>query len=328
EFVLEGVVPPGERRLEGPFGDHFGHYSGRAEFPVFHVRAITRRRNPVYPAVVVGKPPQEDRYLGDAAQAALIPLIRLMHREIKDLWAYYEAGFHNLLVVSVETRYAREPIRTALGLLGEGQLSLTKVLVLVGPDVDVRDRGAVLKAIRHNFRPEEDLVLVSRAPVDTLDFTGEATHLGSKMIIDATPGRGDAPANAVPIPKDLRAVVPNALRWRLVGHTLLAVQVPGEGRAAVEAMAASPILAAVKIAVAVSDDIDIDDDVELMWAIFTRFDPGRDVVFTETKMRGVLPAYRGVMGIDATWKDAYPQPLEMSPEIVRRVDERWAEYWK
>ena len=328
EFILEGVVAPRERRLEGPFGDHFGHYSEQAEFPVFHVRAITRRRRPIYPAVVVGKPPQEDRYLGDAAQAALIPLIRLMHREIKDLWAYYEAGFHNLLVVSVEPRYAREPIRTALGLLGEGQLSLTKVLVLVGPDVNVRDRGAVLKAIRLNFQPDEDFVLVSRAPVDTLDFTGEATHLGSKMIMDATPGRRQAHANAVPMPKDLRAVVPDALRWRLVGHALLVVQVQGKGRAAVDAMVASPLLAAVKIVAAVSEDIDIDNDVELMWAIFTRFDPGRDVVFTGTELRGLLPVYRGVMGIDATWKDAYPKPLEMDPEIVRRVDERWAEYWK
>ena len=327
EFVLEGVVPPGERRLEGPFGDHFGHYSEQAEFPVFHLQAMTHRRRPVFPAAVVGRPPQEDRYLGDASQQALIPLIRLMRREVRDLWAYYEAGFHNLLAVSVEPRYAREPIRTALGLLGEGQLSLTKVLVLVGPDVNPRDRGAVLKAIRSHFTPEEDFILVSQAPVDTLDFTGEGTHLGSKMIIDATPRGRPASANAVPLPKDLKAIVPHAIRWRLVGHTLLVVQVPGEGRAAVEAMVASPLLASVKIVAAVSGDVDIDSDVDLMWALFTRFDPGRDVAFTKTEMRGVIPTYRGVMGIDATWKETYPDVIEMSPDIVKKVDDRWSEYW-
>ena len=116
EFVFEGVVKPGVRRLEGPFGDHFGHYSHAADHPVFEITRVTRRKNAIYPATVVGRPPQEDRYLGDAAQLALTPLIRLLRREIRDMWAYYEAGFHNLLVVSVDPRYAREPIKTALGL--------------------------------------------------------------------------------------------------------------------------------------------------------------------------------------------------------------------
>ena len=122
EFVIEGQLQPGERRLEGPFGDHFGHYSGAEDFPVFRVKAITRKRNPVYPATVVGKPPQEDRALGDAAQLATKPLIRLMRKEVRDMWSYYESGFHNLLVVSVDSRYSREQMKTAFGILGEGQL--------------------------------------------------------------------------------------------------------------------------------------------------------------------------------------------------------------
>jgi 4-hydroxy-3-polyprenylbenzoate decarboxylase len=138
EFVLEGVVPPYERRREGPFGDHFGHYCDVADFPVFHVKSITHRRRPIYPAAVVGKPPQEDRYMGEASQMILGPLIRLMRPEVRDVWAYYEAGFHNLLVASVEARYTREPVRTALGLLGEGQLGLSKVLVMVDDATDAR----------------------------------------------------------------------------------------------------------------------------------------------------------------------------------------------
>ena len=100
EIVLEGAVPPGERRLEGPFGDHFGHYSDAAEFPVFHIRKITRRRNPVYAATVVGKPPQEDKFLGIAAGEMVGPLIKLIHPNVVDLSTYVSAGFHNLLVAS------------------------------------------------------------------------------------------------------------------------------------------------------------------------------------------------------------------------------------
>jgi UbiD family decarboxylase len=120
EFILEGVVPQKERRSEGPFGDHFGHYSHAAPFPVFHLTAMTHRRNPVYPATVVGIPPMEDKFLGDATQEILGPLARTLHSEIRELWAYYEAGFHNLLVVSVGERYRKEAMKAALGLLGSG----------------------------------------------------------------------------------------------------------------------------------------------------------------------------------------------------------------
>jgi len=331
EFVLEGVVRPGVRRLEGPFGDHFGHYSGAAEFPVFEVRAITRRRNAVYPATVVGKPPQEDRYMGDATQMILKPFIRLLRKEVRDLWAYYEAGFHNLLVVSVETRYAREPIKTALGLLGEGQLSLTKCMVLVGPDVDPSDFKAVLGAIRRNFDAPEDFQLIARTAIDTLDFTGEAMHRGSKMVLDAT-GLNDAPKEPelTGVPVDLRSISPYISKHRLLGGALLAVQVSGQGqgRGVVESLVKHPGLSRVKIIAAVSEDVDIAADEQLLWGIFTRFDPARDAIFTDVGFKGIAPVYRGVMGIDATWKQGYQTPLQMDPEIVRKVDQRWAEYWQ
>jgi 4-hydroxy-3-polyprenylbenzoate decarboxylase len=330
EFVLEGIVKPGVRRLEGPFGDHFGHYSEAAEFPVFEVKAVTRRRNAVYPATVVGKPPQEDRYLGDATQLILKPFIRLLRKEVKDLWAYYEAGFHNLLVVSVETRYVREPIKTALGLLGEGQLSLTKCLVLVGPDVDPRDFKAVVEAVRRNFDAPEDFQLIARTPLDTLDFTGEAMHRGSKMVIDATGHGAPAPGPSPDLGLDPRRIAPQIVKWRDVGGALLAVQVSGagQGRAAVEMLVRALPPGRVKIVAVVSEDVDIEDDVQLIWGIFTRFDPARDVVFTGMDFKGIAPVYRGVMGIDATWKQGYPKPLEMDPEIIGKVDRRWAEYWK
>ncbi len=188
EIILEGIVPPGERRLEGPFGDHFGHYSHAADFPVFHVKQITRRRKPLYLSATVGKPPQEDKHLGNAVQQMVGPLIKLIHPEIKELWAYFETGFHNLLVISMDERYYKEAVRTALALMGTGQLSLTKCGVLVDGDVDVRDFDAVLRAIRDNFDPASDFLLLPGVPQDTLDFTSFSMNLGSKMVLDATSG--------------------------------------------------------------------------------------------------------------------------------------------
>ena len=128
----------------------------------------------------------EDKYLGNATQQVLGPLIRLIHPEIRNLWAYYEAGFHNLLVVSVEERYQKEAMKTALSIMGEGQLSLTKCIVTVSEDVNPRDFNAVLKAIRENFDPTYDFIMIPKVPLDTLDFTSYKMNLGSKMIMDAT----------------------------------------------------------------------------------------------------------------------------------------------
>jgi len=329
EFVFEGIVKPGVRRLEGPFGDHFGHYSAAGDHPVFEMTRVTRRKNAIYPATVVGIPPQEDRYLGDAAQLALTPLMRLVRHEVKDMWAYYEAGFHNLLVVSVDSRYQREAIKTALGILGDGQLSLTKNLVLVGPDVNPRNYSEVLQAIRRNFDPEQDFHLIARTAADTLDFTGEALHKGSKMILDATVSEGgEVTPTAVALPANIGAIAPGIVKHRLVGKTMLVVQTTGQGRQIVEKLVDNPLLGSVKIVVAVSGDVDIEDDENLLWGIFTRFDAVMDVMFSKTEFRGLAPVYSGVMGIDATWKQGYQKPLVMDPEIVKKVDSKWSRYWK
>lgn len=328
EFVLEGIVRPGVRKLEGPFGDHFGHYSEAADFPVFEIRTVTRRKNAIYPATVVGKPPQEDRYIGDATQQILSPLIRLMHREIKGMWAYYEAGFHNLLVVSVEGRYNKEPIKTALSILGEGQLSLSKCVILVDPEVNPRDPSAVLQAVRRNFRPEEDFHLIAKTFADTLDFTGPAQDRGSKMIIDATGSEGTGSNTSdTQLPENLPGLLSGAIRHRLVGRTMLAVQVMGEGRGLMKELIRNPSLGDLSIIVMVSEDVNIDDDVELLWGVFTRFDAARDISFSTAEFRGIEPIYRGVMGIDATWKENYPKPLVMDPDVVKKVDSQWSRYW-
>ncbi len=330
EFILEGKVLPGERRMEGPFGDHFGHYSNAAPFPVFHINTVTRRKNPIYPATVVGKPPQEDRWMGDAAQEFLNPFLKLIRPEVADLWAYYEAGFHNLLVVSVKSRFAKEPLKTALGLFGEGQLSLTKCIVLVGPGVNPRDFTAVLREVRKHFNAGNDFLLLPRVPLDTLDFTSFKMHLGSKMALDATP-KGDENGGSWPFEGlgsiDMKRLAPEASDWRLLEDTLLAVKVPeGAGKRVAERIASVPELKGLKMVAAVSNDIDLKDQTSLLWGIFTRFDPARDAFFPEMRFEGAAPLYRGPLAIDATWKPGYPAPLVMDSAIVDKVNKRWNEY--
>ncbi len=261
EFVIEGVVPAGERRLEGPFGDHFGHYSKEAPFPVFRVNCITTRRRPVFHASVVGKPPKEDRCLGDALQLVLSPLLKLIHPEIRSVWAYYEAGFHNLLVVSVAERYGREAVKTALSLMGEGQLSLTKVVILVPGDVDPRDFPAVLRQVRDNFDPAADFILLPGVPLDTLDFTGPKMNLGSKVVIDATPRPDEPRPQRTPPPpgtvEQLAGTVPGVADAALWEDALLAVTVSGNGREVLARLLEHPALSGVPLIAAVSDDVNI-----------------------------------------------------------------------
>ncbi|WP_347272731.1 menaquinone biosynthesis decarboxylase [Candidatus Kuenenia sp.] len=332
EFILEGTVHLTELRMEGPFGDHFGHYSNASEFPVFHISAITHRKNPVYPATVVGRPPMEDKYLGNATQQVLGPLIRLIHPEIKNLWAYYEAGFHNLLVVSVEERYRKEAMKTALSIMGEGQLSLTKCVVTVSEEVNPRDFHAVLRAIHEHFDPAYDFIMIPKVPLDTLDFTSYKMNLGSKMIIDATrddntkkqEGRKTT-GNFETLLKDIDNRI---IRWNLLGDALLVVSVKENGRDVVRNLTKSAEITGPDIIAAVSTDVDICNLEQTIWGIFTRFDAERDIVFTEEKLMGISPVFRGKMGIDATWKTGYPSPLVMPDEVIDRVNKNWDAYWK
>lgn len=333
EFILEGTVHLTELRMEGPFGDHFGHYSLAAEFPVFSINTITHRRNPIYPATVVGRPPMEDKYLGNATQQVLGPLIRLIHPEICDLWAYYEAGFHNLLVVSVEERYRKEAMKTALSVMGEGQLSLTKCIITVSEDVNPRDFYAVLKAIHEHFDPAYDFIMIPKVPLDTLDFTSYKMNLGSKMIIDAT---RNGPKNTVnedvlklqDFERLLKRIDTRITDWKIIGETLLVVTVPNDGKEIVTTLIRSPEIIGPKIIAATSPDVNIHDLEQTIWGIFTRFDAERDIVFTQEKLVGISPVFRGKMGIDATWKVGYPSPLVMPDEIIDKVNKRWDTYWK
>ncbi|HEU4763481.1 MAG TPA: UbiD family decarboxylase [Gemmatimonadales bacterium] len=325
ELVLEGIVPPAERRMEGPFGDHYGHYSEAELFPVFHVRQVTRRRHPIIPAAVVGKPPQEDKWIGLAVGDIVGPLIKVVNPNIVDLFASDDAVFHNLLTVACKERHPREVLKTAFNLLGTGQLALTKATVMVREDVPVRDYRRVLRELWHRFDPVERMLLIPTAPLDTLDYTSFTLHVGSKLVLDLT-GEVTQPADPPAAVAD-PAAFDRRIRNHRVVEGFLVVQVTDQPREVLEGLVKWDGLGPVRWIAAVSPDVDLADRTDLIWGIFTRFDPARDLIFQEQRFVGAKPVYGGRIGVDATWKPGYPPVVQMPEETVQLVDRRWGEYF-
>jgi 4-hydroxy-3-polyprenylbenzoate decarboxylase len=185
EIVLEGYVDPYERRIEGPFGDHTGYYTLPDDYPVFHVTAMTHRRNPVYPATIVGRPPMEDGYMGKAVERIFLPLVRLMVPEIVDMNLPVEACFHNMAFVSIRKRWPGHAYKVMNALWGLGQLMFTKMIFVFDDDVNVQDIGECLWRLSNNIDPERDMLL-TRGPIDVLDHASRAVGFGSKIGFDCT----------------------------------------------------------------------------------------------------------------------------------------------
>jgi len=327
EFAFLGKVPPGIRRPEGPFGDHYGYYSLRHDYPVFEVEKVFHRKDAIYPATVVGKPRQEDFYIGDLLQELLSPVFPLVMPSVESLWSYGETGYHSLSAAKVKERYRREAMAAAFRILGEGQLSLTKFLLATDRSVDLRDFRAVLEHILARTNPETDLYVFSNLSMDTLDYTGPRVNEGSKGVwlglgsaIRELP-KEFAPRHPLPEGSTETAVFcagclvikgpsfadePKAAE-RLVGHPafgdwplLILADQPGR-------IASSP--------------------TRFLWTVFTRFEPGSDLYGAER------PVYRNHLGfrfpvlIDARKKPSYPDELTCSDEIARTVTRRWKEYF-
>jgi 4-hydroxy-3-polyprenylbenzoate decarboxylase len=186
EIILEGYVDSEERRTEGPFGDHTGYYSLADEFPVFHITCITHRKNPIYNATVVGIPPMEDAYLGKATERIFLPLMKAQLPEIVDINLPVEAVFHNLCIVSIRKRYPGHAKKVMFALWGMGQMMFAKTIFVLDDDVNVQDMREVLWATATRYDPAKDVIIIDRAPTDTLDHASPLSNLGSKMGIDAT----------------------------------------------------------------------------------------------------------------------------------------------
>ena len=219
EIVLEGYVDPRERRLEGPFGDHTGYYSLAREYPVFHLTAVTRRARPIYPTTIVGRPPQEDYWLGKATERLFLPIIRMMLPEVVDMNMPAEGIFHNLVIVSIRKRYPGHARKVMSALWGLGLMMLAKTIVVVSEHVNVHDLSEVAWRATGNIDPKRDLVLLE-GPMDDLDHAALRHRFGGKLGVDATE-KGPLDDVGQPWPEEIRmseeirALV--ARRWKDYG---------------------------------------------------------------------------------------------------------------
>ncbi len=186
EFVLEGYVDNTDIRTEGPFGDHTGVYSLADSYPTFHITAITHRRDPIYAATVVGKPPMEDAWLGKATERIFLPILQMVLPEVVDMNLPVEGGFHNLALVSIKKKYPGHAKKVMNALWGLGHMMmLTRTLVIVDADVDVQDPRSVAWFVFNNLAPDRDIVMMP-GPVDDLDHGSYNVAYGTKIGIDAT----------------------------------------------------------------------------------------------------------------------------------------------
>jgi len=185
EYVLEGYVEMGERRTEGPFGDHTGYYSLEDEYPVFHLTCLTHRRNPVYATTIVGPPPMEDYYMGKAIERTFLPLMRMQIPEIRDMCLPAEGIFHNLMLVKIRKSYPMQARKVMHAIWGLGQAMFTKCIVVVDEDVDIQNYSEVAWKALNNIDPQRDIEFVT-GPIDSLDHASRMINWGSKMGIDAT----------------------------------------------------------------------------------------------------------------------------------------------
>ncbi len=326
ELALVGRVPAGQRRPEGPFGDHYGYYSLRHDYPVFEVDWLAHRRDAIYPATVVGKPRQEDFYIGDLLQELLSPLFPLVMPGVEALWSYGETGYHSLAAAVVKERYKREAMSSAFRILGEGQLSLTKFLLVTDRRVDLRDFRATLQHLLERTRVETDLFVLANLSMDTLDYTGPRVNEGSKGV---WLGLGD-PVRRLPgvfeaaeLPAGVDRVEVFCPGCLVVGGPAAAAE-PEAGRR----IAAHPAFAGWQLLVLTDEPARAAaSPMNFLWTTFTRFEPAADVHAAATRVVRNHVAYEAPVLIDARRKPGFPEELFCSPEIAERVGRRWREYF-
>ena len=324
EFALVGSAPPGLRKPEGPFGDHYGYYSLQHNYPVFNVEAVFHRRDAIYPATVVGKPRQEDFFIGDYLQQLLSPLFPLVMPGVRDLWTYGETGFHSLCAAVVRERYGREALMSGFRILGEGQLSLTKFLMLTDTPQDLHNFPQLLEHILARFNPETDLFIFSNVSMDTLDYTSGKVNEGSKAIML---GLGDARRQ---LPREFKGELPRDVkkaavfcRGCLVVEGLCYEEAPDQAaKLAKESVFADWTL------VVLHDSADVArSSADFLWATWTRFEPAGDIHAADTQVHRHHLSYKGPIVIDARTKPGFPKELIVREDIADLVDRRWSEYF-
>jgi UbiD family decarboxylase len=325
ELCLVGRVQPGARRAEGPFGDHYGYYSETHDYPYFELDALLRRRDALLPATVVGKPRQEDFFLGDYLQELLSPLFPVVMPTVRDLWSYGETGYHALSAAVVRERYKREAMVSAFRILGEGQLALTKFLLVLDRPVDLKDFRAVLTHVLERADFRTDLFLLPNLSMDSLDYAGPTINEGSKgVLLGLGAKRRELPREFAGTPTrlvtDVRVFSPGCLVVQGPSHTL--------APDACERIAADPAFADWPLVV-LSDDAEraVRSTINFLWTTFTRFDPAADTHPARSELVHNHASFTPPILIDARMKEGYPEELFCDPRTAATVDRRWREYF-
>ncbi|GMU64890.1 MAG: hypothetical protein AMXMBFR36_11640 [Acidobacteriota bacterium] len=327
ELALIGRVRPERRAPEGPFGDHYGYYSLKHDYPVFEVEWLARRRDAIFPATVVGKPRQEDFFLGDLLQELLSPLFPLVMPGVVDLWSYGETGYHSLAGAVVRERYAREAMSSAFRILGEGQLALTKFLLVTDSRVDLRDFRATLEHVLARTRPETDLFVFANLSMDTLDYTGPEVNRGSKGVwlglgepVRELPREARFPVEP---PSDARDARPFCAGCLVVGARPYA-----EDPEAAARFAAHPAFAQWPLVVVTDEPARaVASAMNFLWTTFTRFEPAADLHAAASRVARNHLVRTPPIAIDARMKPWYPRELSCDPDTAATVTRRWREYF-
>ncbi|MDG2142092.1 MAG: UbiD family decarboxylase [Planctomycetota bacterium] len=329
EFTLVGEVRPGEMRPEGPFGDHYGYYSETHDYPLFRCNALLHRKDAIFPATVVGKPRQEDFFLGDYLQDLLSPLFPVVMPGVRDLWSYGETGYHSLSAAVVQDRYRREAMASAFRILGEGQLSLTKFLLVLdkppGKSGDLRDFRDVLTHVLERADFRTDLFLMPNLSMDTLDYAGPTVNEGSKgILLGLGEKKRDLPTEFTGAPNQATSKVcvfgPGCLVVQGASHT--------DAPDLAQAIAADPAFADWPFVV-LTDDAEraSKSSMNFLWTTFTRFNPASDLTASRVELVKNHAAFTPPVVLDARMKAWYPEELFCDEDTAKTVDSRWKEYF-
>ncbi|NGX30928.1 MAG: 4-hydroxybenzoate decarboxylase subunit C [Chlamydiae bacterium] len=317
EFCLKGFVRPKLREMEGPFGDHYGFYSLKHPYPVFECTHIFHKKNAIYPATVVGKPRQEDFYIGVLLQKLLKPLIKFVMPSITDLYSYPETGFHPLAAAVVKERYKKEVYTTAFRILGEGQLSLTKCLILIDEPLDLSNFKAVLEYLLARINFHEDLFIFSNVPLDSLDYNTQTLNVGSKLVLC---GLGK-PIRTLETHENLPKFIKTA---SFFCKGCLVVEI--ENETSLEHL--KRIQAFVMIVVVDNVQEACQNQESFLWIVFLRIDPAKDVHLPIENTKHHKLYYAPPLILDARLKPHLPKIVASNAEIEQKVKANWDHYFE
>jgi 4-hydroxy-3-polyprenylbenzoate decarboxylase len=340
DFCIAGTVDPDARKPEGPFGDHLGYYSLAHDFPVLRVERVYHRAGAIWPFTTVGRPPQEDTSFGALIHELTGPLIPTVIPGVRAVHAVDAAGVHPLLLAIGSERYVpyaperrpQEILTQAHAILGQGQMSLAKYLLIVAgeddPGLDVHDVPAFFRHLLERVDWSHDLHFQTRTTIDTLDYSGHGLNQGSKVVIAAAGARRRSLPTEIPSGVRLHDELSSP---RICLPGILAVQAPAyrpdasgidQGLAAFcRSIAAEDPIAAFPLIVLVDDgEFTARNERNFLWVTFTRSNPAADIdgvgAFTHQKHWGCT----GPLVIDARIKPHHAPPLVEDPEVERRVD--------